>query len=483
MKAQPYPLHLLTIPVSFGDFSDCLFRCNLHENSNNEAGFRWQTRQSELDRLFSKYGRVERVDMKSGNRPGCLLLYTPFTGSNILHFLHSIIRHSPTSSHTVAISQELSWWGHFFCHAHHKSTTVLSGLMKSGHAFSFAFVYFEDEQDAEDAICGMTGAGYLGNGLRVNVVAIMMGLNHWQTRGRLKVCLLSSFIPSTPKFVILKGTLSLMGRIRRNFAFVQFDTQEEATEALQATHLRLILDRVVSVAYALRDNSERGDVERGDRYCDSPPRRGSYGRHGDSPYWRSPSPGCRRRPNPDYGCPRSPVYDRYNGPVYDRRRSPERGRNVSPEYGRYRSAFSSHVSASSIIPGLSLTISIQNSVSLSAPSPSRSPSLTIPSASSLLIPSIPRSAEFFFRLSDVISPRSGSARSRKPPHNSDTNVSTSSFSAMTGSKSWYSVGAVDFLEVLPLFSMSLHQYKMHHWCVEFIDINLQDAEATTLSQS
>ncbi|KAM1125625.1 hypothetical protein FF1_040900 [Malus domestica] len=227
MKAQPYPLHLLTIPVSFGDFSDCLFRCNLHENSNNEAGFRWQTRQSELDRLFSKYGRVERVDMKSG----------------------------------------------------------------------FAFVYFEDEQDAEDAICGMTGAGYLGNGLRVNVVAIMMGLNHWQTRGRLK-----------------------------------FDTQEEATEALQATHLR-----VVSVAYALRDNSERGDVERGDRYCDSPPRRGSYGRHGDSPYWRSPSPGCRRRPNPDYGCPRSPVYDRYNGPVYDRRRSPERGRNVSPEYGRYRS--------------------------------------------------------------------------------------------------------------------------------------------------
>ncbi|TQD91405.1 hypothetical protein C1H46_023025 [Malus baccata] len=113
----------------------------------------------------------------------------------------------------------------------------------------------------------MTGAGYLWNGLRVNAVAIMMGLNHWQTRGRLKV---------------------LHVRIRRNFAFVQFDTQEEATEALQATHLR-----VVSVAYALRDNSGRGDVERGDRYCDSPPRRGSYGRHGDSPYWRSPSPGCR----------------------------------------------------------------------------------------------------------------------------------------------------------------------------------------------
>ena len=30
-------------------------------------------------------------------------------------------------------------------------------------------------------------------------------------------------------------------RILRNFAFVQFDTQEEATEALQATHLRLVI--------------------------------------------------------------------------------------------------------------------------------------------------------------------------------------------------------------------------------------------------
>ncbi|KAF2537904.1 hypothetical protein F2Q68_00019159 [Brassica cretica] len=30
------------------------------------GNFEYETRQSELERLFRKYGRVERVDMKSG---------------------------------------------------------------------------------------------------------------------------------------------------------------------------------------------------------------------------------------------------------------------------------------------------------------------------------------------------------------------------------------------------------------------------------
>eukprot|EP00268_Persea_americana_P035252 TRINITY_DN347_c1_g1_i2.p1 TRINITY_DN347_c1_g1~~TRINITY_DN347_c1_g1_i2.p1 ORF type:complete len:159 (-),score=10.66 TRINITY_DN347_c1_g1_i2:303-779(-) len=114
-------------------------------------------------------------------------------------------------------------------------------------------------------------------------------------------------------------------RVRRNFAFVQFETQEEATKALECTHMSKILDRVVSVEYALRDDSERSDRH------DSP-RRGGYGRRGDSPYGRSVSPVQRRgpgRPSPDYGRARSPVYDKYNGPAYDR--------NRSPDYGRYSS--------------------------------------------------------------------------------------------------------------------------------------------------
>lgn len=99
-------------------------------------------------------------------------------------------------------------------------------------------------------------------------------------------------------------------RIRRNFAFVQFETQEDATKALECTHMSKILDRVVSVEYALRDDSERGE-----RYDDSP-KRGYGGRGGSPPYRRSPSPINRRgRPSPDYGRARSPVYDRYGGPA------------------------------------------------------------------------------------------------------------------------------------------------------------------------
>lgn len=90
-----------------------------------------------------------------------------------------------------------------------------------------------------------------------------------------------------------------------------------------------LLDRVVSVEYALRDDGER--EERFDS-----PRRGSHGRRGDSPYRRSVSPLYRRQPSPDYGRPQSPIYDRYDAPAYDRRRSPDYRRPRSPEYGRFR---------------------------------------------------------------------------------------------------------------------------------------------------
>ncbi|XP_039051526.1 serine/arginine-rich splicing factor RS31-like [Hibiscus syriacus] len=110
--------------------------------------------------------------------------------------------------------------------------------------------------------------------------------------------------------------------IRRNFAFVQFTAQEGATKALEATQRSKLLDRVVSVEYALRDDDEKDD-----RYG-SPRIGGGYGRRG------SPSPAYRRRTSPDYGRAH-PVYDRYDGPAYDRYRSPEYGRHRSPEYDRF----------------------------------------------------------------------------------------------------------------------------------------------------
>ncbi|KAL5792193.1 hypothetical protein ACOSP7_000787 [Xanthoceras sorbifolium] len=245
------------------------------------GNFEYETRQSELERLFSKYGRVERVDMKSG----------------------------------------------------------------------FAFVYFEDDRDASDSIRGLDNAPFGHDRRRLSVEWARGERGRFREDSRsmtnqrpTKTLFVINFDPIRTRERDIKRHFEPYGnvvhvRIRRNFAFVQFETQEDATKALDATNRSKLLDRVISVEYALKDDGERGD-----KY-DSP-RRG-YGRRGDSPYGRSPSPAYRRRPSPDYGPARSPVYDRYNGPVYDRRRSPgpaydrqrspDYGRNRSPAYGRYRS--------------------------------------------------------------------------------------------------------------------------------------------------
>ncbi|PIA34841.1 hypothetical protein AQUCO_03700251v1 [Aquilegia coerulea] len=237
------------------------------------GNFDFETRQIDLDRLFSKYGRVERVDMKTG----------------------------------------------------------------------FAFVYFIDEHDAEDAIHKLDDMPF-GHSRRRLTVEWSKGERG--SRHRDEPRSMSNQRPTKTLFVINFDQVHtrvrdiekhfepygnvLHVRIRRNFAFVQFETQEEATKALECTHNSKILDRMVSVEYALKDDGERGSPPRrgyGGRR-DSPPRRG-YGGRGDSPYHRSRSPVYRRdRPSPDYGRARSPIYDRYNGPSYYKERS--------PDYDRYR---------------------------------------------------------------------------------------------------------------------------------------------------
>ncbi|XP_022944508.1 serine/arginine-rich splicing factor RS31-like isoform X2 [Cucurbita moschata] len=212
----------------------------------------------------------------------------------------------------------------------------------------FAFVYFEDERDADDAIRGLDNMPFGHDRRRLSVEWARGergrhrdGSKSMANQRPTKTLFVINFDPIHTRVRDIERHFEPYGkvlnvRIRRNFSFVQFETQEEATKALECTHMSKILDRVVSVEYALRDDGERGDP-----YDDSP-RRTAYGRPGDSPYRRSPSP-LRRRPSPDYG-PRSPAYDRYNGPRErrkspdcERRKSPDYARNRSPEYGRYRS--------------------------------------------------------------------------------------------------------------------------------------------------
>ncbi|CAA6656346.1 unnamed protein product [Spirodela intermedia] len=218
------------------------------------GNFDYETRQYDLERLFSKYGKVDRVDMKSG----------------------------------------------------------------------FAFVYFDDEADADDAIRGLDGTPFGYGRRKLSVEWARQGDRGPRHREGSRSG--SSMKPTKTLFVINFDPINtrvrdierhfepygrvLNVRIRRNFAFVQFETQEDATNALEHTNLSKIMDRQVSVEYALRDDDERGS------------RRDSQ-EAGTATGLRSPDYG--RRPSPDYGRPRSPAYDKYDdgpGGAYDRNRSP-----------------------------------------------------------------------------------------------------------------------------------------------------------------
>ncbi|KAL6885469.1 hypothetical protein ACP4OV_010248 [Aristida adscensionis] len=218
----------------------------------------YDTRHSELDRLFYRYGRIDRIDMKSG----------------------------------------------------------------------FAFVYYEDERDGDDAIRGLDGYPFGPGRRRLSVewsrgdrVARRDGNKPAANTKPTKTLFVINFDPINTRVSDIERHFEPFGkisniRIRRNFAFVQFETLAEASKALEATHSTRLLDRIISVEYAFRDDGEPSD-----RY--GSPRRGGYGRRGDSPYRRSASPVYQRsRPSPDYGRPRSPDY----------------GRPRSPDYGAYQNS-------------------------------------------------------------------------------------------------------------------------------------------------
>ncbi|RAL54138.1 hypothetical protein DM860_004609 [Cuscuta australis] len=232
----------------------------------------FDARESDVERLFRKYGRVERVDLKSG----------------------------------------------------------------------FAFIYMEDERDAEDAIRRLDRIEFGRKRRRLSV--------EWskQERGSRKPDRnerRSSARPSKTLFVInfdpatrtrdLERHFEPYGkllnvRIRRNFAFIQYESEDDAIRALEATHLSTLMDQEISVEFAIRDDDNRRNGYSPDRrgHDFSPDRRG-YDRR------RSPSPYRRDRGSPDYGQGSIPISRK---PIPPPRESPEAGElQRSPGNDRYRS--------------------------------------------------------------------------------------------------------------------------------------------------
>ncbi|ESQ43326.1 hypothetical protein EUTSA_v10014293mg [Eutrema salsugineum] len=239
------------------------------------GNFEYDAREGDLERLFRKYGRVERVDMKAG----------------------------------------------------------------------FAFVYMEDERDAEDAIRALDRYefGRKGRRLRVEWTKNERGGAARSGGGSRRSS--SGMRPSKTLFVInfdAQGTRTrdlerhfepygkiVNVRIRRNFAFIQYESQEDATRALDATNSSKLLDKVISVEYAMKDDDARGNGYSPERRRDRSPDRRR----------RSPSPYRRERGSPDYGRGASPVAHRKErtSPEYGRGRrspSPYKRARLSPDYKR-----------------------------------------------------------------------------------------------------------------------------------------------------
>ncbi|VVA19412.1 PREDICTED: serine/arginine-rich splicing factor [Prunus dulcis] len=254
----------------------------------------FDARQGDVERLFRRYGKVERVDVKSG----------------------------------------------------------------------FAFVYMDDERDAEYAIRRLdrTEFGRKGRRLRIEWTKHERGIRKPVDSRRpsantkpSKTLFVINFDPIHTRTRDLERHFDPYGkivniRIRRNFAFIQYESQEDATKALEATNSSKFMDRVISVEYAVRDDDDRRNGHSPDRRGrDMSPERRSNDRG------RSPSPYRRDRASPDYGHGsrissrsdprRSPDYERAESPINDRsrpssrpepRRSPSYERAASPVNDRSR---------------------------------------------------------------------------------------------------------------------------------------------------
>ncbi|KAL6977653.1 hypothetical protein U1Q18_026442 [Sarracenia purpurea var. burkii] len=204
--------------------------------------------------------------------------------------------------------------------------------MKSG----FAFVYMDDERDAEAAIRGLDRIefGRKGRHLRVEWTKQERGIRRPGNSRRSsnpkpsKSLFVINFDPYNTRTKDLERHFDPYGkilnvRIRKNFAFIQYELEEDATRALDATNLSMLMDRVISVEYAIKDDDERRNGYSPDRSRDRLPGRREHDRG------RSPSPYRRgERASPDYGRGRGRGHGR------SRSRSPQRRERASPDYGR-----------------------------------------------------------------------------------------------------------------------------------------------------
>ncbi|XP_047974594.1 serine/arginine-rich splicing factor RS31-like [Salvia hispanica] len=169
----------------------------------------------------------------------------------------------------------------------------------------YAFVYFEDESDAQNAIHGLNGRKLSEPGFHICKLVVKWAKND---RGSPSdpipniTLFVANFDPILTKNHDIIRHFEPYGKVLgvrqlRDYAFVDFETQEIATKALECTHQSTLFDRLIRVEYA---SPRPGDDEKG--RCDDP----------SNPTAMSPDP-----------VRASPVYDRCDGPSNPRAMTPD----------------------------------------------------------------------------------------------------------------------------------------------------------------
>ncbi|GAQ92008.1 splicing factor [Klebsormidium nitens] len=222
------------------------------------GNFEYDARPSEIEKLFSEFGRVERVDMKMG----------------------------------------------------------------------FAFVYMESERDAEDAIHKLDGTEF---GYKRRRLSVEWSKGDGSVKARedarrdvvktrpSKTLFVVNFDPIETTTRDIEKHFEEFGRltrcqIRKNFAFVCYETVEDATRALEALDGRELMGRILTVQYSSGEDRYGGGGGGGS---------GGGGHGGDSYERRRSPPRHRSRSPPRRYRSRSPDYRPYG-----------RGRSRSPDYRR-----------------------------------------------------------------------------------------------------------------------------------------------------
>ncbi|KAK6135298.1 hypothetical protein DH2020_030940 [Rehmannia glutinosa] len=270
------------------------------------GNFEYDARQSDLERDFRRYGKVDRVDMKSV----CLdkaLSSSCCSGRYSIggDWFHELEYHgSPSEKTKESKKAVLTSFGRVLCTQNQLQQRTHTSKLRQPNKLEKALTLqcdvvrhpplgscpltllsslAKDERDAEDAIRALDRIEFGRKGRRLRV--------EWT----------------------------------------------KTLKALDATNLSKLLDRVITVEYAVKDDDDKRNGYSPDRNRDRSPRRGHD-------RVRSPSPYRRERESPDYGHGRgrkspSPYRRERASPEYTRgsSRSPsrkerdsERARDISP---------------------------------------------------------------------------------------------------------------------------------------------------------